>query len=325
MGVMLASGDWFRSDDKTARTRLLMVGALAGSLLLLVLSMLFSWPVATGGGVTAAEQEREAAFEAPTGSCLDWTPPDGQDIKVVDCAEPHLFEVTSTVDITADHPENAPVPDTATWQEIAETKCTPGATTYLGGKLDPFGKYTVNALKPSDTQWADGDRKLRCGVQTVAPSGALTPNEGTAARSDQSDVHTPGTCLALVEQKIGDPIDCAEEHAFEIVGNVDLAAAFPADYPTEDQQTEKAVELCNQVSAAYTGGADLAAKKLTLYSDTLKPESWAAGSRKVDCKVGAKLPGGGGLAPITNSVRGADVPAPSTTAPTSTTPPPAGG
>ncbi|WP_424183749.1 septum formation family protein [Actinokineospora sp. G85] len=296
-----------------------MAGALAGSMLLLISSMLFSWPVATGGGVAPTpEEQREAAFEAPTGSCLAWTPPDGQDIRVVDCAASHLFEVTSTVDITADYPENAPAPDVAAWQEIAVAKCTPGATTYLGGTLDPFGRYSVNALKPNDTQWAEGDRKLRCGLQSVAPSGALQPTTGPAAKQDQSNIHEPGTCLALDGQKIGDPIDCAQPHAFEIVGNVDLAEAFPAEYPNVDQQTEKALELCTAVATTYTGGADLAAKKLTLYSDTLKEESWAAGSRQVDCKVGAKLPGGGGLAPITNSVRA--TPAPAETQPPATTP-----
>ncbi|WP_233158055.1 septum formation family protein [Actinokineospora bangkokensis] len=296
-----------------------MAGALAGSLLLLITSMVFSWPVATGGagGAMTAEEQREAAFEAPTGSCLTWTPPNGDDIRITDCAGSHLFEVTSTVDISAEHPENAPAPDTAAWQKIAEDKCTPGATTYLGGVLDPFGKYTVNALKPNDAQWADGDRKLRCGLQTAAPSGTLVPSTGTAARADQSNVHEPGTCLALEGQKIGDPINCSEPHAFEIVGAADLGPAFPGDYPTEDQQTESAVELCAQVANAYTGGVDLAAKKLTLYSDTLKPESWAAGSRKVDCKVGAKLPSGDGLAPITNSVRATPPPVSSTPVPSS--------
>ncbi len=280
-----------------------MAGAFVGSLLLLATSMLFSWPVAGGGGVPTVEDERAAAFDSPAGSCLTWTPPEASDMRQVDCAQPHLFEVTSNVDISAEYGEDAPAPDLARWQEIALAKCTPGATSYLGGKLDPFGKYTVNALKPGDSQWADGDRKLRCGLQRAALSGGLLTSTGSAAREDQSNVHEPGTCLALEEQKIGDPIDCVDAHAYEIVGNVDLAAAFPGEYPDEVKQTEKAVELCAAVTTAYTGGADLVAKKLTPYSDTLKAESWAAGSRKIDCKVGSKLPDGTGLAPVIGSVR----------------------
>ncbi|CRK60871.1 PROBABLE CONSERVED MEMBRANE PROTEIN [Alloactinosynnema sp. L-07] len=283
-----------------------MAGAFVGALLPLVTSILFSWPVEAGRATPGSPEDlRREAFDSPTGSCLQWSPPDGSDMRKVDCAQPHLFEVTSNVDISAEFGENAAAPDTARWQELAVAKCTPGAATYLGGQLDPFGRFTVNALKPTAEQWADGDRKVRCGVQRAAPSGALLPHSGTAARQDQSNIHEPGTCLALVGQEIGDPTDCANPHAFEIVGNVDLGTAFPGGYPTVDAQTEKAIELCAVVTTAYTGGADLAAKKLTPYPDTLKVESWDAGSRKIDCKVGAKLPDGTGLAPITNSVRGA--------------------
>ncbi|WP_245614452.1 septum formation family protein [Actinokineospora inagensis] len=279
-----------------------MSGAFAGSLLLLISSMAFSWPVGAGGGLSA-EEERARAFDSPAGSCLNWTPPDPTDMRRVDCAQPHLFEVTSNVDISADYPASAPPPDLDHWQDIAQAKCTPSATSYLGGKLDPYGKFRVNALKPVDSQWQNGDRKLRCGLQRIAPSGGLLPSTGSAATQDQSDVHDPGTCLELNGQKIGDPISCDKAHAYEIVGSVDLSQAFTGDFPADDAQREKAIELCAAVTKEYTGGADLTAKHLTPYSDTLKQESWAAGSRKVDCKVGAKLPDGSGLAPITNSVR----------------------
>jgi hypothetical protein len=58
---------------------------------------------------------------------------------------------------------------------------------------------------------------------------------------------------------------------------------------------------------------------LTISWDTLQEASWAAGSRLVNCKVGALLPDGSGLAPVTGSVRAAPpVPA----VPVTTTPPP---
>ena len=43
-------------------------------------------------------------------------------------------------------------------------------------------------------------------------------------------------------------------------------------------------------------------RSLSLYSDTLKQESWTAGSRKVNCKVGA-LEEDGSLRPVVGSVR----------------------
>ncbi|SDJ44246.1 Septum formation [Actinokineospora alba] len=301
-----------------------MAGAFAGALILLCSSILFSWPVEAGRNdpVAVAQEERRKAFDSPAGSCLQWTPPEGADMRRVDCAQAHLFEVTSNVDISGEYPENAPPPDTEKWQAIAVAKCTPGAVTYLGGNLDPFGKFSVNALKPTNEQWDEGDRKVRCGLQSAAPSGALLTTVGSAARQDQSKIHEPGTCLALVGQEIGDPVACDQAHAFEIVGNVDLGAAFPADYPAVEAQTERASDLCAAVTTAYTGGADLAKKGLTPYPDTLRPESWAAGSRKVDCRVGAKLPDGSGLAPVTGSVRAVPATTPPASQPPASQPPP---
>jgi hypothetical protein len=301
---MSVTSDWFRPSDAAAKTRLMMAGAFAGALLLLCTSILFSWPVQAGrGGAASQEEERAIAFDSPAGTCLQWTPPEGADMRRIDCAQSHMFEVTSNVDISADFGDKAPQPDTARWQEIAVEKCTPGAVTYLGGMLDPFGRFTVNALKPTNEQWNDGDRKVRCGLQRTTPAGTLLATTGSAERQDQSKIHDPGTCLALVGQEIGDPVNCHDPHAFEIVGNVDLGAAFPADYPTVEAQTERASDLCTEITNAYTGGADLKAKGLTPYPDTLKPESWAAGSRKVDCRVGARLPDGSGLAPVNGTVR----------------------
>lgn len=302
------------------RTRLWMVAACVGAVMVLGTSMAFSWPVAVGGtDVPTAEDERELAFDSPAGTCLFWSAPDGADMRRVDCAEPHLFEVTSNVDIAAEYPEDAPPPELARWQELAVEKCAPGVTDYLGGTLDPNGRYKVNALKPSAAQWEDGDRKLRCGVQTASRSGALLPAKGSAAGQDQSGIHEPGTCLALDGQVIGDPVPCSEPHAVEIVGNVDLGASFPDKYPAEDAQIEKAIALCVAVTKEYTNGIDLEKKGLIPYPDALSEESWAAGSRKVDCKVAAKLANGTGLAPVTGSVRGVS-PTTTTAPPTTTTP-----
>jgi hypothetical protein len=285
------------------RTRLVMVGALVGALALLALSMVFSWPVAVGGAASSSADEAAAAFDSPRGTCLDWPAENPRAMRRLDCAQPHLFEVTSNVEIASDYPPSAPPPDEKTWQEIANAKCTDGVAAYLGGKLDPFGKYTVSALKPTDEQWRAGDRKLRCGVHRVTALGSRLRTTGSAAKQDQSNIFDPGTCLALKDNASGDPIDCGTAHAYEIVGNVDLATAFPAEFAAVDAQQQKLAELCGAAAKEYSGGIDLAAKQLIVTWDTLQEQSWAAGSRKVDCKVGALLPDGSGLAPVTGSVR----------------------
>jgi hypothetical protein len=45
-------------------------------------------------------------------------------------------------------------------------------------------------------------------------------------------------------------------------------------------------------------------KGLTLFWQTLRLESWRAGSTQVDCRLGAFLPDRSGFAPVTGSVKG---------------------
>ncbi|WP_243866575.1 septum formation family protein [Actinophytocola oryzae] len=280
------------------------------------MSMLFSWPVSVKGAADTAAEEAAAAFDSPSGTCLDWPNEAPQNMRRVPCKEPHTFEVTSNIEIASDYPSSAPPPNDAGWQQIVTERCSEVGARYVGGTLDPYGKYTVGALKPTADQWREGDRKLRCGLQRVTPSGKrLLATTGTAAKQDQSNVHDPGTCFALVnKQEVGDPVDCAKEHSYEVVGHVDLSQVFPGEYPSEDQQREKTVDLCPPVAAQYTGSKDLNALSLSLYSDTLKQESWAAGSRKVNCKVGALEPDGS-LRPVRGSVKAQ--PAPKTSTPPS--------
>lgn len=316
-------------------TRLVMSGAFVGALLVLGMSMVFSWPTGFSAGPGKADAEQQearaealaAAFDAPTGSCLVWFNPDASDIRTLSCDEPHLFEVTGTVDISVDYPPDAPVPALAGWPQIAQQKCTEGAVAFLNGRYDPFGKFSVGALKPSDEQWSSGDRKLRCGLQRAAQSGKLVTTTGPAAQIDQSDVFEPGTCLALENQSIGDPIDCAKGHAYEIVGLVNLGVDFPNGYPSEDTQKNKLSEQCARAAGDYSGGLDLAQRKLILTWDTRKKESWDNGSRTVSCKVGALRPDRPELAPVTGSIRAvaeAPPPAPGGDQPPPPPPPPGG-
>jgi hypothetical protein len=313
------SGRVGRSSSRrsTLKTRLLMLGAFVGALAVLAMSMVFSWPVSVKGAADTAAEEAAAAFDSPSGTCLDWPNDAPQNMRRVPCKDPHTFEVTSNVEIGKDYPASAPPPNDDGWQKIVTERCTTVGAEYVGGTLDPYGKYTVGALKPTAQQWREGDRKLRCGLQRVTPSGKrLLTTTGTAAKQDQSNVHDPGTCFALVNKKeVGDPVDCSKEHSFEVVGNIDLSQVFPGEYPSEDQQRQKTVDLCPAVAAKYTGNKDLAQLSLSLYSDTLKPESWAAGSRKVNCKVGA-LEENGDLRPVRGTVRASPV-TPSSGAPKS--------
>jgi hypothetical protein len=297
---MSAQAGWLHPQSAAGSTRLYMVGAFVGAVVLLGVSAVVGWPIA---GSHSAPDPAQVVASASPGTCLTWTRPDAANLSSVACAQPHLFEVTGSADISARYPAGAPFPDEQAWQQAAQGSCTGSATAYLG-KLDPDGRYTVGALKPTAAQWTSGDRTLRCGVQRSTPSGQLLPTTGTARGADQSDVYPAGTCLALVHKAAGGPVPCAKEHAYEIVGTVSLRGQFPDGYPPVGQQQTALGKLCQPIVESYTAGANLDQYQLSVTWDTITAPSWAAGSYQVNCKIGALLPDGSGLGPVINSVKG---------------------
>ena len=218
-----------------AAPRRLAAGVLAGALTMLVVALL---DTVTGAQVpvlgsfaslpSPAGQPEVVELAAPPatpGTCLNWTRADASDTHAVDCTQAHLFEQAGTV-LLADQTE---LPDDGRWRQLVRERCDPVVKQYLGGRFDPDGRFRIGALKPSPAKWTQGDRELRCGLQSASRSGALYPMAGKAVEQDQSAVHAPGTCLGIDGRTIGDPVDCAGPHAVEAVGVVDLAKKFDAE------------------------------------------------------------------------------------------------
>lgn len=261
-----------------------------------VLSALASLPSGPADAVEAP------APPATPGTCLSWSRPDAADTVVVDCGQPHLFEQAGPVALV----DQVALPDDQQWRQLVGERCTPVVTTYLNGKFDPAGKYRVGALKPSPAMWDEGDRELRCGLQIASRSGAMFPTVGRVADADQSAVQDPGTCLGIEGRTVGDPVSCAGPHAVETVGVVDLAAKFSGAYPAVGDQDGFLQPECTKVANAFAGGDKVVAeKKLTVYWDNISADSWAAGTRKVNCNLAALLPDRSGFAPVIGSVKGA--------------------
>ena len=311
----------FRRGGHIRGTRVVMVGASVGGFLLLGLSAFTSWPVSGSGviGTTTTKPTVNPAYESEAADCLNWTKTDLSDVKKVDCGNQHLFEVTGKVDISAEYAKEAKYPQAADWQKISLDHCAKPSLDYLSGKLDPFGKYTVGPLNPGEQEWNAGFRTLRCGLQVVGPAGGLLPSFGSAKKQDQSDVYDPGVCLGLNAKSVGDPVDCAQPHTFEIIGVVDLAATIGEEFPPPEKQDEVLPGVCDKMAAEYTGGADLKAKGLVATWDNRAPESWAAGSRRVNCKIGAVPADASGLTAFAGSVRNPDAPPLTTSNPPQTT------
>lgn len=290
-------------------TRLVMISAAIGALLVLVVSALLNWPTGGGGsgpGGSGGDSTSSSppVFEAQAGACLNWTRADATDIHQVGCPKPHLFEITGRADLHADFGNNAPFPSNEQWQLLKQERCTQVSMQYLAGRFDPNGRLDVGAFTPNDAGWKAGDRTLHCGLQQPGASGKLYRFDGSASKMDQSDTYEVGRCLGISGTTVWDPIDCQQPHSVEITGQVNLGKQFSSGTPAESEQDNYLATKCGELTAQYAGSPTAVTDKgLVSYWDTLLPESWAAGSREVNCKVSAQLPDGSGLAPVTGSVK----------------------
>lgn len=299
-----------QSDPRRRAARRGVVGALAGALIMLVAASALAVSgrdtgvlglsgVERGGSSgPVSESSRGAALTSEPGACLTWSRTDASDVSPVDCAAPHVFE--SVGPVTAPQPAGAPFPGDDAWQKLVTDQCTPLARTYLGGKLDPSGRYRAGALKPTQQAWGGGDRTVRCGLQAPGRTGALFTSTGKVADQDQAVVFDRGTCLGLAGKDVSDPVDCGSTHAAEVAGTVDLGKQFPGGRPSVDDQDNYLQPTCAKVAADHVGGErKLADTKLTPYWTNLSEESWNVGTRRVDCNLGALLGDGSGFAPLT--------------------------
>ena len=288
-----------RTTRPGGSTRQYLAGAFAGALIVLGSSVFAGWPSVGSNPNDPAT----IAANAAVGACVTWTKPDATDLRMVDCAQPHIFEVTGAADISGSYPSGAALPDAVTWQRVAQSSCASSATAYLG-KLDPNGRYMVGALRPTEAQWNDDDRSLRCGLQSSNPLGQPMSTTGSAKGQDQSGGYPVGTCLALVNKAPGGPVPCGTAHSYEIVGIVSLQSKFPDGYPSADQQQTALGQLCEAAANTYTNGLNLGQYHLTVTWNTIKQESWAAGSYRTNCEIGKPLTDGSGLDQVINSVKG---------------------
>ena len=238
------------------------------------------------------------AFAATPGTCATWSQADAADATAVDCTQPHLLEQSGQATL----PDQSAPPDDRQWRGLVAAYCPGIASSYLGGPLDPNGRYRAGALRLTSAQWQAGYRTLHCGLELSSRSGALYPSTGTVRERGQSAVEQPGTCLGINVSSVDDPVPCADVHAVEVVGVVDLAQRFTGSSPSVADQDGYLQSTCGKVAGGYVAKQVIQAAKLTLYWDNLTEASWNAGSRKVNCNLAALLPDRSGFAPVTGSV-----------------------
>ncbi|MQY26936.1 septum formation family protein [Nocardia aurantia] len=245
-------------------------------------------------GSTEPTGRAHSAFgSARPGDCLTWSSPKALDLTKVNCADKHLFEVTAEIDLSKypgkEFGPGSRFPDMLRFSELRDEHCAPAAAAYLGGKLDPRGRFVVGIINPGEPGWAHGDRTIRCGLQVVSATGSASQQAvGRVRDSDQSRTFEVGQCVGIAQSlPTNEPVDCAKPHAYEVMSVEDLGSHFTGGPPAKDEQDKFMQDACGKVINDYLGGQDaLLAKTLTAFWDSIDARSWLVGSRRLNCFVG---------------------------------------
>ncbi|MET0456697.1 MAG: septum formation family protein [Mycobacterium sp.] len=312
-----ASPKWWQSLQATSTRRGLLLTALGG---LLIAGFITAVPGTGDGrnviglnvGSTALGPRGNDTFDhASSGTCLNWPELVPDAAQIVDCADEHRFEVAEAIDMRtfpgSEYGADAAPPSEARIKQISQEQCQAAARQYLGQKYDPNGRYSVSLVWSGEKAWRQaGERRMLCGLQLAGPDNHQLAMIGKVADVDQSKVWPPGTCLGIdpaTNQPTDIPIDCAQPHAMEVTGAVNLADKFPGPLPPDPDQLQFVKDACTKMTDGYLAPVELRKTTLTLIYSTISLPSWTAGSKQVSCSIGAPL-GNGGWSTMLNGAKG---------------------
>jgi hypothetical protein len=214
--------------------------------------------------------------------------------RAVPCDQPHLIELTATAPL----PEEPTALQAEQWPALVEQRCTGPAEQYLGGRLDPDGRYRVSVLAPDPEAWRAGDRNLWCGLAAnwLDPALAATPPPsddtnrrrpptafaGSVRDSSQFWSYRPGDCVGPLSRAV---VPCTQPHEYEVTGELTLPDRDRPPTETGEGSWDDVVgEPCAARAAAYLGHEPAAPWSAGWVP--VSAGSWTAGKRTVTCMVG---------------------------------------
>lgn len=133
--------------------------------------------IAVGDCLTYAASG-DAADASTNASASAAEPGTVSSVNLVDCAAPHLYEVYAEGTIAADA-----FPDGGIMEQYVADICYDAFENYVGTSYDDAytqGHYAVTSLRPTQSTWEQGDRRVSC-LLTSVDGGELT---GSARGAD---------------------------------------------------------------------------------------------------------------------------------------------
>lgn len=235
----------------------------------------------------------ESFTTADTGACLTWNVGnDGQvtNFEQASCDDEHRFEVSSRTNLatypTSEFGPDAPRPDIERQAQLREELCESATTSYLDGRYDPNGRFSITPILPPADAWDNGDRTMLCGLQTTDQDGTPLPTKGRVKSQDQANIAQPETCRAVDDEQVLHDVPCDKPHQLETTAVVDLTEEFgDEEYPSIESQDEFLGQRCTEEAENYIGDKELADTGLQPYWGAVAETSWNGGTRSVNCSL----------------------------------------
>lgn len=253
-------------------------------------------PMATGETSTSTTTVTTAQQVAPfttadVGMCATWdVNDDGQvsGFEQTSCEGEHRFEISKRENLatypSSEFGPDADPPNLTRQAQLREELCQAPTLTYLNGRFDPAGRYTIAPILPPAEAWAAGDRTMLCGLQATDSNGIPQITVGPVAANDQARVFTTGACVRVESSAEFREVDCTEDHHLEAVSTVNLGVPFPQGVPSTDEQNEFLGSTCTQAAIDYMGEEEnLYQSTLQTFWPTITANSWLGGSHSVNC------------------------------------------
>ncbi|BDA64419.1 hypothetical protein MANAM107_12530 [Actinomyces capricornis] len=131
-------------------------------------------------GTSAPETSSVSSTTLSVGDCLK-DPGTGTgstqvgDVTVVDCSEPHLYEVYAESELTG-----AALPSEQEIETTAAQTCSTGFEEFVGISPEASQTYSYTYLYPTQATWDQGDRLISCMVTTNTGTETTGSAKGAA-------------------------------------------------------------------------------------------------------------------------------------------------
>lgn len=305
----------FQAFRRAAAINTVLISAAASAAFIGVYELRSGTEIGTGASTAAASSSAapEAVLApfttADVGSCLDWdVDKDGtvSNFEQTSCSGEHRFEVAAREDLavypTSEFGENAPMPNLERQAQLREELCQGATLSYLDGKFDAVGKYSIAPILPPAEAWEQGDRTMLCGLQTTDASGTPQRTTGKVVDSDQANITEAGQCRVVDDNQVLRTVPCADPHQLETVSVIDLSQHFSTGFPQPADQNSFLADQCTHAAETYLGGEE------NLYQSTLQPywgsvseSSWNGGTHSVNCSLIHVNPATGSFSTLTGA------------------------